>query len=64
MPCDLLLQDYSGNARHVWTAQTIGPRRLVLAGVYLLAMPLFTACLIATAQAMGCFKEKKRRSRS
>ena len=50
---DLVL-DFAGRTDAIWTADSINRRRLVLAGIYAGCLPLFTICLIAVVQAVGC----------
>jgi hypothetical protein len=59
------VDDLAGQLTMVWTRESIEQRRLVLAGLYVLAMPLFTVCIIATVQAVRCAApEKRSRGRS
>ena len=49
-----LVMDFAGETDAIWTPDSINHRRLVLAGVYVLCLPLFTICLIAVVQAIAC----------
>jgi len=53
LPCELLLQDFGGQAELVWSRQALISRRFALAGAYLLCVPLLTVCVIALLQATG-----------
>lgn len=60
-----LLNDVAGQVEKVWTRNSVIERRLILAAVYVAAMPLFTICLIAITQAIQCMSiERKRRKRA
>jgi len=61
---DLLLGDFLGRAEDIWTRESINRRRLILAGIYVSCLPLFTVCLVAVIQAIQCLKSAKARKRS
>src|SRR5262245_49583510 len=54
-----LLKNYAGQAEKIWTVESINERRFFLAGIYVLAMPLFTICIISLLQAMQCATAEK-----
>jgi hypothetical protein len=49
-----LVMDFAGRTDAIWTGDSINRRRLVLAAIYAGCLPLFTICLIAVVQAVGC----------
>src|ERR1700730_4343707 len=51
--CQDLFEDHAGNAEDIWTAESIGHNRMVLAEVYVGCLPLFAACIIAILQAVA-----------
>jgi hypothetical protein len=60
------VMDVAGAVTRLWTRESIDRRRLALAALYVLAMPLFTLCVIATVQAIRCAtpdRPTRRRSR-
>jgi hypothetical protein len=48
-----LLEDHTGKAEDIWTVESIGHNRMVLAEVYIGCLPLFAACIIAVLQAVA-----------
>lgn len=58
---DVLLEDVAGAVEKIWTVESIRTRRLMLAGTYLVCMPLFTIALIAVIQAISCITGKATR---
>jgi len=52
-PGDLLMH-YAGDAEKIWTRESLQERRLILASLYVLAMPLFATCIICLLQAIEC----------
>jgi hypothetical protein len=61
-----VVMDVAGEVTRLWTRGSIDRRRLALAALYVLAMPLFTVCIIATVQAVRCAAPdgpRRRRSR-
>ncbi len=62
-----IVKDLAGKVTKFWTRESVERRRLALATLYVLAMPLFTVCVIATVQAIRCASPDKpshRRSRA
>jgi uncharacterized BrkB/YihY/UPF0761 family membrane protein len=49
-----LVMHYGGSVDKIWTIESINQRRFILAGVYVLTMPIFTICIIALLQAIQC----------
>lgn len=49
-----LLMDNKGEAEKVWTRESLTQRRLLLAAMYVLAMPLFTVSIMSILQALQC----------
>jgi len=58
--CTSLLQDFAGKADDIWTKDSINKSRYILAGTYILNLPLFTICIIAVVQALYCSQLKGR----
>jgi uncharacterized membrane protein len=50
--CHELLNDFAGSATDIWTEDSINRNRMLLAGSYLLALPLCVMCMIAIVQAV------------
>ena len=50
---DLVL-NYAGKVEKIWTRESLQQRRIILAGMYVLAMPLFTVCMMSLLQAIQC----------
>jgi hypothetical protein len=59
--CSSLLDDFSGQAGDIWTRDSINKSRYILAGTYILTLPLLTICIIAVIQAISCSQAKPRR---
>jgi amino acid transporter len=59
--CTTLLEDFAGKADDIWTRNSINISRYLLAGAYILNLPLFTICIIAVVQALNCSRTKARR---
>lgn len=59
--CTSLLEDFAGQVEDIWTKDSINNSRYILAGVYILNLPLFTVCIIAVVQALYCSQSKRRR---
>lgn len=55
---DLLLH-FAGQAEKIWTPESLNEHRFILAGIYVLTMPLFTICIISLAQAIHCATVEK-----
>jgi hypothetical protein len=51
--CGDLLEDHVGKAEDVWTVESIGHDRMLLAALYLSCLPLFAACVVAVLQAVA-----------
>ncbi|MCI0539337.1 MAG: hypothetical protein L0Z50_29365 [Verrucomicrobiales bacterium] len=49
-----LLMHHRGELEKVWTRASVQQRRLLLAAMYVLAMPLFTVCIMSIVQALHC----------
>ena len=56
--CTGLLEDFAGETEDIWTKDSINKSRYILAGLYILNLPLFTICLIAVVQALACSQAK------
>jgi hypothetical protein len=54
-----LVFECADNTENIWTADSIRQRRLILAGLYLGNVPLFTVCLMAMVQALFCLQPSK-----
>ena len=63
LPIEKLVMDVSGAVEKIWTRESLQQRRLLLAAMYVLAMPLFTVCIMSIVQALHCavVKSPKRR---
>jgi hypothetical protein len=59
--CSSLLDDFGGKADDIWTQDSINKSRYILAGSYILTLPLLTICIIAVIQAVSCSQAKPRR---
>lgn len=59
--CKTLLEDFAGKADDIWTRNSVNRSRYLLAGAYILNLPLFTICIIAVVQALNCSRTKARR---
>jgi hypothetical protein len=51
---DDLIMHYAGSLEKIWTRESLQQRRLLLAAMYVVAMPLFTVCLMSILQAIQC----------
>ena len=63
-PSDLIMH-YGGSADKIWTIESINQRRIIIAGIYVITMPLFTVCIITLLQAIQCAtaeRETRRRT--
>jgi hypothetical protein len=49
-----LLKHFTGKVEKIWTRESLQQRRLILAAIYVLAMPLFTICIMSIVQALQC----------
>lgn len=49
-----LIMGVAGKVERIWTRESMNERRLILAAVYVLAMPLFTVCIMSIVQALQC----------
>ena len=58
-----LINHYTGKIQKIWTRQSIDMRRILLAGIYVLTMPLFAICIISLLQAIHCATIEKPRKR-
>ena len=52
--CTSLLEDFAGKAEDIWTGDSINKSRYILAGTYVLNLPLFIVCIIGVVQALSC----------
>ncbi len=59
--CTGLLEDFAGEAEDIWAKDSLNKSRYVLAGLYILNLPLFTICIIAVVQALAYNRSKARR---
>lgn len=59
--CESLLADFAGKAEDIWTKESIDRSRYILAGSYILNLPLFTLCIIGVVQALYCNQSKRGR---
>lgn len=59
LTCSTLLSDFAGKADYIWTKDSINGSRYILAGSYILTLPLFTICIIAVVQALYCSQSKE-----
>jgi hypothetical protein len=59
--CTSLLEDFAGQAEDIWTKDSINNSRYILAGVYILTLPMFTVCIISVVQALYCSQSNRRR---
>lgn len=59
--CTALLEDFAGEVEDIWTKDSINKSRYIMAGLYILNLPLFTICIIAVVQALSCSQSKARR---
>ena len=62
--CTSLLGDFIGKTDDIWTKDSINRSRYVLAGTYILNLPLFTICIISVVQAIYCSGQGKRGRKS
>ncbi len=62
--CTGFLEDFAGEAEDIWTKDSINKSRYILAGLYILSIPLFTICIIAVVQALACSQSKARRQKA
>jgi len=55
---NLTLEDlvfhFAGQVEKIWTRESLQQRRTLLAGMYVLAMPLFAVCIMSLLQAIQC----------
>ena len=61
-----IVMDARGEVDTYWTRESLNQRRLALAALYVLTMPLLMLCIIATVQAIRCAapdKPSRRRTR-
>ena len=49
-----LVMDAGGQMEKIWTRESIEQRRIALAAMYVLAMPLFAVCIMSIVQAVHC----------
>lgn len=56
--CQELLQGSSCYPEKVWTKASIDRNRLILAGVYILSLPLFIIAMMSVVQAIYCSKQR------
>jgi hypothetical protein len=59
-----LVMHYAGHIEKIWTRESLQQRRVLLAGLYILAMPLFTICIMSIVQAMQCAASSSPRKRA
>ena len=62
--CSSLLEDFAGESEDIWTRESIDCSRYILAGIYIINLPLFTICVIAVVQAIYCGTRERRRRTS
>ena len=58
LTCTTLLEDFAGEVEDIWTKDSINSSRYILAGSYILTLPLFTICIIAVVQSLYCSQSK------
>jgi hypothetical protein len=58
-----LVMDVGGETTWLWTRESVLRRRVALAALYVLPMPLLTLCVIGTVQAVRCASPNPRRRR-
>lgn len=58
-----LVMHFAGKVEKVWTPASIQQHRFLLAGIYVLAMPLFATCIITLLQAIQCATADRTRKR-
>jgi hypothetical protein len=51
--CTNLLEDFAGKADDVWTTKSINRSRILLGTTYVVALPLFSICVLALLQAIS-----------
>ena len=51
---EALVMHCAGKIENIWTRESLQQRRLLLAGLYIFAMPLFTICIVSVLQALQC----------
>jgi hypothetical protein len=61
LPPERLVMDFAGQVEKIWTRESLVQRRLLLAGLYVLAMPIFTISLMSIVQAIHCAAGKTTR---
>jgi hypothetical protein len=49
-----LLNRFAGRVDQIWTKESLEQRRLILAGMYVLVLPLFTISVMSIVQALQC----------
>jgi hypothetical protein len=49
-----LVMSASGKTDQVWDRRSLEQRRLILAILYVIALPIFTVCIMSTVQALQC----------
>ena len=54
LPPEDLVMRFAGQVEKIWTRESLQQRRLILAPIYVLAMPLFTICIMSIVQALQC----------
>jgi hypothetical protein len=54
LPFEDLVMHFAGQVEKIWTRESLQQRRLLLAALYVLAMPLFTVCIMSIVQALHC----------
>lgn len=62
-PADLLMK-FAGKVDRIWTRESIAEHRILLAGMYILTMPLFTIAIMSLLQAIQCTTSRTARSHS
>ena len=60
LPCELLLEEFGGQAELVWSRHALIIRRFTLAAGYLVCIPLLVVCVIAVVQAIGEHRRTRR----
>jgi amino acid transporter len=57
--CEDALKEHAGKAEDVWTKASIDSRQIILAGIYILCVPLFTICIIAVLQTIHIIEHEQ-----
>jgi hypothetical protein len=57
--CEDALKEHAGKAEDVWTKASIDSRQIILAGIYILCVPLFTICIIGVLQTIHIIEHEQ-----